>query len=130
MLANKVMKGQQRIYRKEGNDKTFSKCWVSKPDMNKMYEFVCDNLDDPETLQHKVYLDLAFYTARRGREGLCDLRIDSFEIKFTEDGRKYIVMTHNETKKKKQGDESASKMQNSEKCPIMIEQPGSKRSPC
>ena len=109
------MKGQQRIFRKEGNDKTFSKRWVSKPDLNKMYEFVCENLDDPETLQQKVYLDLTFYTGRRGREGLHDLKIDSYQVKFNEEGCKYIEMTHNETKKKKQGDESASKMQNSEK---------------
>ena len=64
-----------------------------------MYTHVCQNLNDPETLIHKIYLDISFYTGRYGREGLRKLRKDSFEIKTNAEGRKYMIMTQKEENK-------------------------------
>ena len=129
MAANKVLKGEQIIHRTEGEDKSQSKKWVSKPDFSKMYKFVCNHLDDPETLQQKVFLDLNFYGGHRGREGLWKLTKSSFEIKENPDGKKFIVMTHNE-QKKKQGDEnSGARNQISENRPLIMEHKNSDLCP-
>ena len=125
--ANKVLRGQQRIQKDQNDEKLASTKWVAKADLDKMYTFICKNLDDSETLAQKVYLDIAFYTGRRGREGLIKLRIDSFAIKTKPDGRKYIVMTHTERKKKSQGDKAVSKAIHHEPKPLIMEQPGSIR---
>ena len=46
------------------------------------------------------------------------------------EGQKYMVLTHNKTKKKKQGNESASKLSaSSESRALIMEQPGSVRCP-
>ena len=50
-------------------------------------------------LQYKIYLDIRFYIGRRGKEGLRELAILSFETKTSPEGRRYIVMTHKETTK-------------------------------
>ena len=90
MQANKVLKGKMRITKQSGQMKAKQPKVVSKHDLQKMYDFVCSNLDDPETLLYKVYLDIAFYTGRRGREGLRDLTLSSFEIRHTPEGRKIL----------------------------------------
>ena len=61
MAANKVLKGEQHTIRDQTKQ---SKKHVSKCDMDKMYDYVCANLDDPECLQHKIYLDITFYGGR------------------------------------------------------------------
>ena len=94
-----------------------------------MCKHVCTKLEDPETLLQQVYLDIGFHLGRRGREGLRKLRNNSFELKQNDEGRKYIIMTHNETKKKKQGNEYTSRMHNSERCPYTMEQKHSIRCP-
>ena len=95
-IANRVFNGQLRILRKSGLDKSKKRKAVSKPDLKKMYDCVCANLENPLMLQYKVYLDLAFYLGHRGKEGLRALRIDSFALKFSPEGRKYIMMMHKE----------------------------------
>ena len=86
-------------------------------------------LDDPETLMHKVLKDIVFYTGRRGREGLRKLTVNSFREKTNEQGHKYMVLTHNETKQKKQGDESGSRLHNSEHRPVIMQQSHLPRCP-
>ena len=100
LQANRILKGKQRIRREDGEDTKQSKKWVKHSDLEKMYKFITANRNDPETPMHKVFLDMVFYTGRRGREGLRKLTKKSFEVKVNEDGRKYIVMTHNESEKK------------------------------
>ena len=55
--ANRMFKGKLRLQRKQGLDKTHSKVAVKKPDLQKMYQYVCGNLDNPELLQLKLHLD-------------------------------------------------------------------------
>ena len=95
-----------------------------------MYDYICGNLDNPELVQFKLFLDICFYTGRRGKEGLRELRVDSFQILENPTGRKYIIMVHNEVTKNKQGDESSSsKMHRTDNPPIIIEQEGNPRCP-
>ena len=37
--------------------------------------------NDPRCLQHKVYFDIAYFLGKGGKEGLRELRKDSFEIR-------------------------------------------------
>ena len=98
--VNKVFKGKLRKNKAEKGDTTTHKGAVSRKDLKLMYNWVCRDLKDPQLLQYKVYLDLAFFLARRGREGLRDLLPSDFEILTNDSGRKYIQIHYNERKKK------------------------------
>ena len=63
---------------------------------------------DTEVLLHKVFFDIMFHTARRGKEGLHNLDKDSFVLKKSADNREYIEITFNEVTKKNQGDNTSS----------------------
>ncbi len=78
--ANKVFKGVLRQTRKNKRIPIAPRKSVTRKDLKKMYSYLCSDLKDPQNLQWKVYLDIAFYMARRGREGLKDLDPFSFEI--------------------------------------------------
>ena len=56
-----------------------------------------------QVLVHKVFFYLLLHTRRCGKEGLCNLRRDSFEIKTSENGTKFVENTFNEPTKKNQG---------------------------
>ena len=49
--------------------------------LKKMYEFVTSNLEGPETLMHKVFLDVVVYMGRRGRECLQKLTKTHLKLK-------------------------------------------------
>ena len=55
LQANKILKARMRITKKSGKEKAKQPKAVAKKDLQKMYDFVCKTLDDPETLMHKVY---------------------------------------------------------------------------
>ena len=57
-------------------------------------------------LQYKIYLDIGFSMGRRGKEGLRELTVESFQIKTSPEGHHYIIITYKETTKKSHGDES------------------------
>ena len=49
------------------------------------------DLDDLQGLQDKVFIDIMLYFCNRGRENLCEMTRDSFEV--CEEGRKrYITL--------------------------------------
>ena len=75
--------------------------------MKQIYEdyFIPHWNNDPVCLQHKVYFDIAYFLGKRGAEGLRELNKDSFKLKFNHEGKKYMILKHNETTKKCQGDE-------------------------
>ena len=62
--------------------------------------------NDPRCLQHKVYFDIAYFMGKRGKEGLRELKKQSFEIKQNDTGREYIELNYNPVSKKEQGNES------------------------
>ena len=92
-VANKILTGQLHRLRKAEMVKTKRHTAVSKFDLKKMFDYVCSKLDNPTMLQYNVYLDLAFYMGKLDKEGLHALTLDSFELNFTPEGRRYIRMT-------------------------------------
>ena len=82
-------------------------------------------------LQYKDYLDLAFYLGCRGKEVLHSLTLDSFELSFTAEGRRYIRMTHQEVSKWHQGEKPTNDHNLfKEECNnVIAEQPGNPRCP-
>ena len=129
--ANTVFKGKLRMNKAEKKDESTHHTKITRKDLKKMYNWVCQDLKDPQMLQYKVYLDLAFFLARRGREGLRDLLPQDFETLTNKNGRKYIQIRFNERKKKRQGDEPSVSRQykNKENKNQMLEQPGSDMCP-
>ena len=76
---------------------------VTENDMRKMYSSDVLGIDNPVSLQHKVYVEVALHFCRRGREGLLELTKNSFCEKVDSDGRTYITLGFNEPEKNHQG---------------------------
>ena len=70
--ANRIFKGFRRKLKEGGHDKKKKKPVLSPADLNKIYtEYFEPDFDiDPICLQHKVYLDIAYFLGWRGSEGL------------------------------------------------------------
>ena len=78
-VSNTIFKAQLRSLWVEGNDITKHKPVIEKEDMTK----ITSNLktDNPVGLQQRVFIDLMLHFGRRGREGLRELKRESFVIK-------------------------------------------------
>ena len=57
------------------------------------------DLNDPSGLQDKVFLDIAFYLIRRGRENYRQMDKNTFTIKQDATGRRYISQVKDELDK-------------------------------
>lgn len=101
--ANQVFSGILKKMRVDGKDKTQHKDAITEGDMAKMYdtEILSDN--DPFSLQRKVFVELGIHFARRGREGLRELRKDSFEFRKDENGKEYATIGYHEMSKNHNG---------------------------
>jgi hypothetical protein len=128
MQANKVMNGMIRTILSENKDTAQPHPKITDSDMEKLHQhyFVPHLHSSPYVLQDKVWFDLAYYFARRGKEGLRNLTKDSFQVKKNADGKKYVTMTHNEETKKNKGDESNSMRGEFN---VMVEEPGADTCP-
>ena len=84
-------------------DKTKHKEIIEKQDIEKMFATDTLGTHNPLALQRKVFFDISFHFARRGREGLRALKKSSFEIKTDASGKKFITQTFNEKEKNHQG---------------------------
>lgn len=107
--ANKVFYGHMRVNKQKGLDVSRPKEPISQADLEKVYEYFQAGLvnGDLQILQHKVFFDLMYFTGRRGKQGLWDLTKDSFALKETADGSKFIEITFNEVTKTNQGDNNS-----------------------
>ena len=94
-----MLKGKLRLLKCEGKDKTKHKEAVTDGDFLKMREHLTNNLDSPKGLQDKVLFDLMYFFGRRGREGLRELRKDSFKFSEDGDGKEYVTLDYNELDK-------------------------------
>ena len=104
--ANKVLKSQLKQNKKDGLDVSESRQPIDPLDMEKLYTaYFLPGLAEgnTEVLLHKVFFDLLFHTGRRGKEGLRYLKKDSFKIKTSTAGTRYVEITFNEATKKNQG---------------------------
>lgn len=131
LSANKVFKGRLRKLKQLGYDLSHTcKEIITDEEIEKIYKdyFMPNMHHNPRALQHKVYLELSFQMARRGKQNLHKLKKDSFEIKTNPEGREYIQMNFNEATKKNQGDKSRSNLHDGERN-IIVAQPQSEWCP-
>ena len=103
LVSNKVFNGMLRKLKMEGLDKTVHKAAIEEEDWKKLINSSILNVEEADGLQKKVFLDIMLHFGRRGREGLCDLKKDSFTIVENENGGKHVQMAFNEMEKTKQG---------------------------
>ena len=101
--ANLVFSGVLKKLRKDGLDVTQHKKAIPFHDMQKLYQSGVLGLQDPVALQNKVFVELSLHFARRGREGLRELRKDSFRIEVDASGKEYVCMAYHEKEKNHQG---------------------------
>ena len=99
--ANQVIQGQIKQLRVSGRDISHHKEAIAGEDLVKLYgSFDCDTATG---LQNKVFLDILLHFARRGREGLRELRKDSFIIATDSTGSKYAKTAYHELEKNHNG---------------------------
>ena len=103
--ANQVFDGNLRINRKEGEEATVHKQPIAGPDLQRLNQYFTGWAEDNVILQRKVFFDLMYGFARRGREGLRELTKSSFKIGTLPDGRPYLQEATKRATKKGQGDE-------------------------
>ena len=97
--ANQVFTALIKELRRQGNDNTQHKVPISPADMEKLYSSGTLSCENPKSLQNKVYLELSLHFARRGREGLRELRKDSFAVGTDSTGNEYVFQTYHEKEK-------------------------------
>ena len=102
-VANQVLIGQFRKIKMDGNDKTQHKPAISAADMKKMYNSDALDVNNPVGLQRKVFIDIILHFSRRGREGLRELRKDSFVLRRDENDREFATIDYHELEKNHQG---------------------------
>ena len=106
--ANLEFTGRLRGNKDKGLDVLTPRITLEKEDLEKLFneyfpKAAADNLDT-EVLLHKIFFDIMYYTGRRGKEGLRNLKKESFIVKTAPDGKQFIEITFNEKSKKNQGD--------------------------
>ena len=94
--ANNVFKGQLKANRCSGLDKTQHITAITDNDMTRIKTHLMHNTQTPKGLQDKVLFDILFFFGCRGREGLRDLKRDSFVFKVDGKGRGYACLNYNE----------------------------------
>jgi hypothetical protein len=82
--------------KRDGLDITQHKPAISASDMNLLYTSGTLSNTNPESLQNKVFVELALHFGRRGREGWRDLKKESFIKNRDPQGREYITIKYNE----------------------------------
>ena len=61
---------------------------------------------NPKALQNKVFFEIMLHFGRRAKEGLRDLKSESFEFRTDDDGHVYVTIAYNEKSKTNHGVES------------------------
>ena len=124
--ANHVLQGVLKTNRLQGRDKTQHKKPLEAEDMSRIDEVL--DLSSPTWLQMRVFVDIMMHFGRLGREGLRDLKKDSFSVLRDATGREYVYIAYNEVEKTRSGldmnvDEHNKKMYaepQSEKYPVKL----------
>ena len=101
--ANLVLKGRLKMNRAAGLDVTKHKDAIEPGDIAKMYDTKVLSNDNPKALQYKVFFEISLHFARRGREGLRELKPSAFVFKKDDNDEEYATIIHNEKTKKDQG---------------------------
>ena len=81
---------------------------LTDADIEKMYDYLTSDLDDPVILQRKVFVDVLLYFCRRGRENLRDIKIMDIAVTRNDENTLYAYMVKDEATKNHQADDKAS----------------------
>lgn len=127
MTSNHVFTGLIKMLKRDGKDVTIHKKAISEGDIQKLYTSGVFGLEDPVSLQNKVFWDIMLNCARRGQEGLDILTRQSYG-KFQDDkGHSFYKMMYNESNKTHHGVDSRENYQerrmyanpaNPDNCPV------------
>ena len=119
--------GNLRDQKEKGLNKSRHRPPLSQEHIEQIYKnyFVPHWDNDPRCLQHKVYFDIAYFLGKRGKEGLRELKKNSFNLKTNSQDRQYLELSYNEATKKSQGDDCNEMNEQ----PIILSQPGNTRCP-
>jgi hypothetical protein len=99
ITSNHVFTGLIKMLKRDGKDVTIHKKAISEGDIQKLYTSEVFGLEDPVSLQNKVFWDIMLNFARRGQEGLDILTRQSYG-KFQDDkGHSFYKMMYNESNK-------------------------------
>ena len=104
--ANMVKTGRIKKNRADGNDTTQHKSAIQPGDVRKMYNSGTLSNLNPKALQNKVFFEIMLHFGRRAKEGLRDLKTDSFEFRTDDNGHVYATIPYNEKSKTNHGTES------------------------
>ena len=96
-----MFKGYLRQLRQDGEDIVVHHEPIP-PEVLKKIRSELD-LNNPKQLQQRVFVEIELHFARRGREGLRNLKKESFVAKIDENQREYFCIGHFEIEKTKQG---------------------------
>ena len=122
--SNKMFTAVIKNNKKQGLDHTSHHPTINENDMAKLLDKSSFDLNDPVQLQENVFFDIMLHFARRGGEGLRDLKKDSFIIKNDGDDYEYICKNFTEITKNhqdlqnKENDEGRIYATNTDTCPV------------
>lgn len=103
--ANDIFKAVLVQLKKEGMGNIKHKDSITRDDLRKMYESDCFKLDNPQSLQNRVFFEFMYYNCNRGRENVREVRKEDFEVNTDTLGRKYIRMKTKRQTKNHRGDD-------------------------
>ncbi|XP_061191067.1 uncharacterized protein LOC133198896 [Saccostrea echinata] len=90
-LSNEMFKAVLTNIKRTGKGTTQHKEIISDADMATLYSSGVLNGNSPQGLQYKVFLDVMFYTCRRGRENLRSMKKTDFVLRTDGQGRRYYL---------------------------------------
>ena len=88
---------------KEGNANIKHKAPLNDNDWEKLMNSDTLNGDNQISLQQKVFVNIMTHFGRRGREGLRDLKKDTYIVKRDENGVEFVERKNMEVSKNHQG---------------------------
>lgn len=94
--SNNVFTSVIKTYRRAQKDRSQHHPAVSVADLAKLRQSPALSPLTAPGLVRKVWLDIQLNMARRGREGLRDLKADSFVVREDENGCEYVSLKFNE----------------------------------
>ena len=99
--ANNMLKAQLKVNRVEGRDESVHKKAIPEGDMDHIFNRM--TLSNPSDLQMRIFMDIMVHFGRRGREGLRELRRDSFQNKVDGNGKRFAILRYHELDKTMNG---------------------------
>ena len=96
-----MLKAQLKVNRVEGRDESVHKKAIPEGDMDRIFNRL--TLSNPSDLQMRIFMDIMVHFGGRGREGLRELRRDSFQIKVDGNGKGFAILRYHELEKTRNG---------------------------